>query len=217
MMVLDIKVSLYNASQQLITILDPANKMSVNIDTTLNTGTYYLIVDGTGNANTSNYGSLGSYRLSSIAGPLAIHSVTLTGSTFKDKHNLNWSVVADEAIKTQEVQFSEDGMDFKSLAIVDPVATAFSYAPYRATILYYRIKVTSVLNQTMYSNVIALRVNWRPNLFTISTFVNRSISVTASEDYQYRLWDAGGRLIATGNGIKGFNTINIDNRSAGYT
>ncbi|MEO6669621.1 MAG: T9SS type A sorting domain-containing protein [Ferruginibacter sp.] len=212
---LDIKISIYNEAQTLVGIFDPQNKMSVNIDTILNAGIYYLVVDGTGNLNTSNYGSLGSYKLTGITGPLPIHSVTLTGNTFKKKHNLDWNTVSDEAIKSQVIEFSEDAVDFKELTTISPTANTFSYTPTNASILYYRIKVTSLLNQTTYSNVISLRITWRANMFTLSTLVRNDISVTASEDYQYRLFDANGRLLSKGNGRKGINNININNRSAG--
>jgi hypothetical protein len=213
---LDIKILMYDATFNLVATYDPANKMSVNIDTTLTSGTYYLLVDGTGNLNAGNYGSLGSYKLTGITGSLPIHSVTLSGNTFKEKHNLGWTIVSTDPIKSQEIEFSENGIDFKSLTTITSPTNTFSYSPYNAETIYYRMKVTSVMNQTMYSNIISLRVSWRAiNMFTVSTFVNNKISVTADENYQYRLLDANGRLIATGKGTKGFNTINIDNRSAG--
>ncbi len=213
---LDIKITLYNAAQQLITVFDPINKMSVNIDTTLSTGTYYLVVDGTGNNNTSNYGSLGSYRITGIAGPLALRSVTLTGNNNKEKHNLNWTVDSDEPMKSQEIEFSEDGIDFKPLATVTATANSYSYVPDRNySVLYYRVKVTSILNQTMYSNVISIRVNWRIRLFTVTTLVQNQITINSDDNYQYLLWDANGRMIAKGNGSKGANTIDVSNCSAG--
>lgn len=214
---LDIKVSLYDATQQLIATYDPANKMSVTIDTVLNAGTYYIVVDGTGNANTSNYGSLGSYKITGITGALPIRSITLSGDNVKEKHNLNWNIISDEPIKTQQIQWSEDGTTWKPLATVAPSVNTFSYAPYNMpSVLYYRVKATSSIGQISYSNVISLRINWRSmHLFAVSTLTRSNITVSASEDYQYRLLDANGRLLATGNGVKGFNNINIDNRSAG--
>ncbi|MBS1744186.1 MAG: T9SS type A sorting domain-containing protein [Bacteroidetes bacterium] len=212
---LDIKISMYDATGTLVKTYDPTNTMSVTIDTVLNSGTYYLIVDGTGNQNTSNYGSLGSYKLTGITGSLPIHSVTLSGYVFKQTHNLSWNIVTTDAIKSQEIEFSEDGTDFKSLTTITPPTSTFTYAPSNANILYYRVKITSVLNQVVYSNIISLRTMTRATWFTVSTLVNSRISVTADDNYQYRLLDANGRLIATGTGIKGFNSINIDNRSAG--
>ena len=61
---LDIKLDLYNSSGTLLRSYDPAEEMGVAIDTILNTGTYYLKIDGTGNTNVGEYGSLGLYTLS---------------------------------------------------------------------------------------------------------------------------------------------------------
>lgn len=213
---LDVKAVLFDASQQIIATYDPLNKLSVTIDTSLTAGTYYIMIDGSGNANTSNYGSLGSYKITGISGPLPIRSITLTGNVFKEKHNLNWSTITDDEIKTQEIEWSEDGVVFKRLTAVATDANAFSYAPNNITALYYRIKATSILNQTAYSNIISLRLNWRGlQPFIVSTFIRGQMSVNATEDFQYRLFDANGRFVSAGKGAKGFNTISFDNRSAG--
>ena len=214
---LDIKISLYDASQNLVKVYDPANKMSVTIDTALNAGTYYIVVDGTGNANTGNYGSIGSYKITGITGSLPIRSVDLTGDNSNHMHNLKWIINADEPVKNQTIEVSEDGITFKPLVTVPTPKYTYSYAPFlHDDVLYYRVKATSVLQQVVYSNVIALQINWRsPRLFAVSTLVHDKISVSASENYQYNLLDANGRMIARGTGAKGFNTIDIDNRSAG--
>ncbi|MEO7522866.1 MAG: T9SS type A sorting domain-containing protein [Ferruginibacter sp.] len=215
---LDIKITLYDASQNLVKIYDPANKMSVTIDTVLNAGTYFLVVDGTGNVNTSNYGSLGSYKITGITGALPIRSVELVGNNMNRMHNLAWKISADEPIKSQTVEVSEDGVVFKPLSTVGVPKNDFSYAPFMNAngLLYYRLKATSVVQQTVYSNIIPLIINWRsPRAFAVSTLVHDRISVNASENYQYNILDANGSLIAKGTGAKGYNTIDINNRSAG--
>jgi len=212
---LDMKIMLYNGTT-LINTYDPAATMSITIDTVLNAGTYYFLVDGTGNSNTSNYGSLGSYKLTGFNGPLPIHDISLTGNVNKDKHALNWNIIADEAIKTQILEVSSDGIIFRPLSTLNVSAKSFSYVPYNNVTLYYRLKVTSVINETAYSNIVALRAADKPEkLFTVSTFVQNEIIVNASANYQFRLSDANGRMIATGSGIKGMNRINISNASSG--
>lgn len=212
---LDMKIMLYNGTT-LIRTYDPPTTMSITIDTTLNAGTYYFVVDGTGNSNTSNYGSLGSYTLTGFNGPLPIHDITLTGRIDQDKHDLNWSIIADEPIKTQVVEVSADGIIFKPLYALNSTAKVFSYVPYNNGILYYRIKVTSVIDETAYSNIVALRVTGKPEkIFAVSTFVQHEITVNAYENYQYRLSDANGRMITIGTGTKGMNRINVDNKPAG--
>ncbi|CAN5901640.1 Ig-like domain-containing protein [soil metagenome] len=212
---LDIKMLLYKGST-LIRTYDPPTTMSITLDTTLNAGTYYFVIDGTGNSNTSNYGSLGSYSLIGFNAPLPIHDISLTGRTDKDKHDLNWNIIADEPIKTQVVEVSTDGIIFKPLSTLNSAVKTFNYVPYNSGMLYYRMKVTSVINQTAYSNVVALRVTGKPEKsFAVSTFVQNEITVNAYENYQFRLFDANGNMIATGNGNKGTNKINVDNKPAG--
>jgi hypothetical protein len=205
---LDIKIMLYNGVT-LIRTYDPGNTMNVVIDTTLIAGTYYFVVTGTGSTYASDYGSLGSYNITGFNGPVPIHDVALTGNTVKNKHNLSWNIIADEPIKSQVVEVSDNATNFRVLSTFAPSTKGFSYAPYQNNTLYYRLKVTSVLDQTVYSNVVALRAAGnQEKLYSVSTFVHDEIVVNASENYQYRLSDANGRLVASGNGTKGVNRIN---------
>jgi hypothetical protein len=45
--------------------------------------------------------------------------------------------------------------------------------------------------------------------------VQNEITVNASVNYRYVLNDLNGKTIASGNGVKGLNTINISNQSSG--
>ena len=107
---LDIQLKLLNASYQAIGTYNPATLLNAVIDTTLNAGTYYFLLDGSGNANTTNYGSLGSYTISGTFNPSSvtpIRSIVLAGRVDKNKHNLDWNIVADEQLKTIELQNCE--------------------------------------------------------------------------------------------------------------
>lgn len=212
---LDMKITLYNGNT-LIRVYDPQESMSVVIDTVLNAGTYYFMVDGTGNSNTSNYGSLGSYSLTGFNGPLPIHEISLTGNTDKEKHNLGWNIIADEPIRSIELEVSTDGNNFRALSNLAPVSKKFSYTPYDNQTLYYRLKVTSVINQVAYSNIIALKATGKPQKsFMVSTLVSQSIVVNAAGNYQYRLFDVNGHLLLTGSGVKGLNSIPLMGKPAG--
>ncbi len=212
---LDMKIKLYNGTT-LIQTYDPPTTMSISIDTVLNAGTYYFVVDGSGNTNTSNYGSLGSYTLTGFNGPLPIHDVSLSGNVAKDKHALSWNIIADEPIKTQILEVSSDGIIFKQLSALTKSTNSFSYIPYQNSTLFYRLKVVSVLDQTAYSNTIALKAAGKTEkLFTVSTLIQNEITVNASENYQYLISDANGRMLARGTGIKGYNKIDVYNKPAG--
>jgi hypothetical protein len=213
---LDIKMEIYNGAGALINTYDPAAAMSVIIDTVLNTGTYYIKIDGSGNINTGEYGSLGSYTITGINAILPIKDVALSGNTDNNKHNLNWGIVADEAIKTIVVETAADGIHFNRLVSLTS-GTKFSYSPLQNGSLYYRLKVTSVLDHTLYSNTIFLKgINPAgDNNFTVSTFIRNEIMVNAAVPFQYQLIDINGRTITKGAGATGVNHLSISNQPNG--
>ena len=213
---LDIQIDVYNEANVLIKTYAPSNVMNVVIDTTLNTGTYYFVVSGAGNLNTGDYGSLGSYTLTGFSGPLPIHDVSLIGSDDKGKHALKWNIIADEPIKSQLVEISFNGIDFKPLTTVIVPSNSFVYLPYQAGTLYYRLKVTSVIEQVAYSNIIALKANGKnAQSYSVSTLIQNEITVNASDNYEFLVVDANGRMIKKGRGITGINRIDMATLSSG--
>ncbi|MBC7687992.1 MAG: T9SS type A sorting domain-containing protein, partial [Aquabacterium sp.] len=213
---LDIKMSLYNSARELIKTFDPANSMSVVVDTVLNAGEYYMLIDGAGNSNVTNYGSLGSYSISSSTGTvLAVNNILLAGKPDKKLHSLNWKINADEPVKLTEVQSSAGGVHFKTVASFSNATSSFSYRPAETEDLYYRIKVISLQNQTYYSNTIKLKSSPSNNIFTVSTFIQNEITVASTQKYQYLLSDINGRAIARGNAQVGTNKVNMSNMPGG--
>ena len=204
-------------SKTLLKTYDPTATMSITIDTSLKTGTYYFVLDGTGNSYASNYGSLGSYTITGFRSTLPIHDVTLSGHVEKNKHQLSWNIIADEPLKSLNVEYSTDGTRFNMLNNVSLTSRNMSYIPYDDHTRYYRLKATSQFDQIAYSNVIALRgINKTDMPFSVSTFVTNQIAVNASENYQYKIMDANGRIISSGNGNKGINNIDFSQASAGF-
>jgi len=212
----DLKLELYNAAKQLIRTYDPIAAMNLTIDTTLNSGTYYMVVSGTGNANTAGYGSIGSYSMTGSGGPLPIHDISLNGTVNNSKHNLTWSIIADEPIKSQVLEVSTDGSDFKSLSNVNALQKKFEYTPFTSGTYYYRLKATSIINQVAYSNVTVLKSNNKAQqLFSVSTLIQNEISVNAFDSYDYIITDANGRMIKRGKGMAGNNRIDMANNASG--
>lgn len=213
---LDVAVELYNSAATLIRTYDPQTSLRVTIDTILTAGTYYLRVLGAGNTNVGAYGSLGSYTITGSFSGLPIREVRLGGTVDNATHNLNWKIVADEIIKTIEIQTSNDGTNFTRLADAGVTSTTFSYLPNKINTVFYRLKVTSVINQTAYSNTIALKATGSDQrLFRVSTLVNNEITINADLNYQYRITNMNGAAINIGSGIKGTNRVNVSNLSKG--
>jgi hypothetical protein len=211
---LDIKLLLYNQAKQLIRTYDPITSLSVSLDTTLKTGTYYLVLDGTGNAYANNYSSIGSYTLTGFKSALPITKVSLSGSSINNKHQLTWDIITDEPLQQLDIESSTNGVVFDKISSVNNVTKSFTCTPTENK--FYRLKATSIYNQIMYSNVIYLKgIETKIKAFTIGNFIADKISLTATENYRYKLMDNSGRVLEMGSGFKGSQQINMNGKSAG--
>ncbi len=212
---LDIKVSLYNSAKSLVRTYDPASMMNVTIDTVLNSGSYYLVVDGTGNGNIGDYGSLGSYSISAAtSGVLPIHTVNLNGRVENNRHSLSWKIVSDEPIETNVLEASADGTHFTDIHTGRGLSSSFVYTPAVAGDLHYRLKATTQ-NQTLYSNTITLKGTGAYKGFKVSTLVNQEIFITTAANYHYQLMNMSGSILAKGNGQAGLSRIDLDGLPGG--
>jgi hypothetical protein len=216
---LDMQVTLLNSSMNVVKTYNPEDKLNVAIDTTLMAGDYFLVVNGSGNANTSNYGSLGSYRIAGTYSALTVMPVSqvlLSGEIENDKHDLSWSIVADEPIKSLSIESSFDGSIFNTLTTLSVDEKTFSYAPLLSENIFYRLKVTSANGKESYSNIVPLKkIEQKNKLFSVSNIVSSEITVNASDNFQYQLADMSGRIIRTGKADAGISNININNSPNG--
>lgn len=216
---LDIKLELLNSAAEVIGVYDPINILNVSIDTLLTPGVYFVVVEGAGNINSTNYGSLGSYNITGNFSALSttpIKQVLLTGKTGNGTHDLNWNIIADEPISKLIVESSYNGAMFTTLASLPQEARSFNYTPLINENIYYRVKAVSVTGRAVYSNIIALKLNDNPKkFFKISTLVHNDITIDAAQNFEYKLADMSGRILQTGKGNSGINMINISNNPNG--
>lgn len=215
---LDIKLTLLNSASQVIQVYNPVNILNATIDTVLIPGAYFLVVEGTGNINVSNYGSLGSYTISGTFTPITItpiRQVALSGKTDKSKHTLSWNIIADEPVKNIIIESSNNGTAFTTLATLPAAEHGYNYTPLVKENIYYRLKIISTTGQVAYSNVILLKSNSIEKVFTVSTLVYSEVTIKATENYEYKLTDMTGRIIQGGAGRAGTNSININNHPNG--
>jgi hypothetical protein len=213
---LDIKLSLYDAAKNLIRTYNPESTMSASIDTLLNAGEYYLVVNGTGNTYASEYSSLGSYTITGAAKELPVCSVQLSGSTDNNQHLLNWTLSCYQALKNISVQSSADGINFSDLDFVDSRLFSFASTANTSTDLYYRLKITSTTERIVYSNIVLLKKVVKPaSRVVISSFVTNELTITAFENFQYRIIDLNGNNIKKGSGTAGYNRIDMAGKTPG--
>ena len=216
---LDISVQLYNGTNS-IGIYNPPSALNVSIDTTLNAGTYYMRIDGVGNAYTTEYGSLGSYSLLAQESPpiiLPLRRLELHGTLNGDKHQFNWIIDADEQVTEQVLEISTDSRNFNAVTQPLNADRTFSYKPNVTVPAQYRLNVTFDNGHQYYSNIITLRQTGssaRPQLISNLIYSNK-IAVSSPATYSYTIYDFNGKTISTGQLTNGLNTITTNTMTRG--
>jgi len=213
----DLRVQLFDATKKLIGTFDSHTTMGVTVDTILNAGNYYLVVDGYDNVNATEYNSLGSYNLRGYTSVLLpIRSIVLAGKKENNKHDLSWDIIADEPIRSIIIETSLDGATFKAIQNFSMAERNTSYTPALSGNVFYRLMATSVTGEKVFSNVISLKSSGiTAKAFNVTTSVYNEISVQADAKFQYQLTDVSGKIITRGNGTEGFNKINMNGHTRG--
>ncbi|HVE60819.1 MAG TPA: T9SS type A sorting domain-containing protein [Chitinophagaceae bacterium] len=211
---LDIQLQLYNTSKTLIGTYNPSALLSASIDTVLDAGTYYFLVEGVGNEFVPEYGSLGSYSVETSQSPLVIlplHKFELKGLADVDQHKLTWFIEGNETIVHQVLQVSKDGRHFSAVTEPGTSERTYQYKPNTTEALQYRVKVTFENGRQSFSNLIALSHNAikKPKLFT--NFIrNNALMINSPASYSYTIVDNNGRMIAQGKINDGASTLDIN-------
>jgi hypothetical protein len=210
---LDLQVTLYHSSQTSLNVYNPGTLLSSVVDTILNTGTYYIRVEGKGNLYAPAYASLGSYSLQgnfSPGGTLPLHKLELKGITEGDKHKLSWEIEADEQISSVVVEVSTDGRHFNRLVQTASGDRGYLYRPLANGPMQYRLNVTLNDGRQYYSNIISLRSNGatvRPQLVN-NLVTDNTIKVNSPGKFTYKVYDLNGRTLTQGTLLSGINDIN---------
>lgn len=214
---LDLQVSLYNSSQTLLNVYNPGTLLNSIIDTNLNSGTYYIKVEGKGNIYAPNYASLGSYALNGTLGnTLPLHRLELKGTINNDLHQLSWIIDADEQVINQTLEVSTDGRHFTALNHASVNDRNYTYRPTENGTIQYRLNVTFDNDRQYYSNIVTLKKNGKnPRPQLISNFITGSkIEVQSPGSFSYDIYDYSGKALAKGKLENGSNLINTGNITA---
>lgn len=211
---LDIKLTLYHAEKNIVQVYSPAGSMSAAVDTVLPAGEYYLVVEGTGNVNTTDYGSLGAYTITGLYSVLPVCTISLQGTVRNITHLLNWQIDCNETISSVQLQASVDAVHFDNISDVTS-STAYNTVPVHPADMYYRLQVTTRAGNIFYSTVTQLKKPAGEEQFIVSSFVTSGIRIMAPAAFTYQLLDIRGNRLMKGSGQAGYNHIDMHNKPAG--
>jgi hypothetical protein len=217
---LDMQVQLYNDKQNAVGVYNPAPYLNSVIDTTLDAGTYYMLIDGKGNQYASEYGSLGSYKLQGTYSEnivLPLHKLELKGINNNGMHTFSWEVVADERIMKQALEVSINGGVFQEVTEIEAPNKSYHYFATANGTLQYRLRVLFEDGKQYFSNVVMLRntsslakPQLQSNIIRGNTF-----AVVSMEKFNYTISDYSGRIMGRGFITAGTSTISASSLANG--
>ena len=207
---IDIKVTLLNNTDT-IGAYNPSTLLNAGVDTNLNAGTYYLLVDGVGNMYHNELGSMGFYTLAGSAETvlLALNHFSLAGTADYNLHKLSWNYETDENITQLVLEASNDGKQFTAIAKMSPSTKSFSYIPLSREVIFYRLKAITVTNEIGYlSNTISIKdKSVAEKIQVINNNNANGITVNSNSNFDYQLFSAAGQLLNKGRLQQGVNNI----------
>lgn len=209
---LDMQITLLNSAQVILGSYNPGAELNSVIDTMLNSGTYYLRVEGRGNIYALAYASLGSYALQgkfTAGNALPLRRLELNGSLQNSKHSLNWTIDADEKVEKLLVEVATDGKNFAPLTQTANDAHAFAYKPATPATSQYRLNVTFDNGHQYYSNIVTIRqTGSAPAPHLVSNIVTSNLKISSPGTYTFTILDLTGKTISRGQLTNGTNTVN---------
>ena len=215
---LDIQIDLLDSNQNTIMSANPDYVLSASLDTILNPGNYYIRIQGKGNIYAPEYASLGSYSINSFILPgivLPVHKLSLTATNEKNAHRLSWSIVADEKIKSIDVQVSTNGSDFETIQSVSGDESTLLYQPKANALYYYRIIIYPEHSKSYISNIVSIRYGGMHKPILKGNLIHSDISVSCSEPFTFFIYDMNGKQMSKGLLNPGTTSINASQYSSG--
>ena len=226
---LDIKIELQDSKGSTIKIYDIKDSVNARIDTTLASGTYYVIVDGTGNVNSSNdYGSLGSYSITGTYAGTTTTTTTTTTSTnntstnvisgikVKGGNKLSWS---NNTIKGGEAMTllyaNENSEEFKELSRPNSNATSFVHQISKPELYTYKLQIIDKTGSIRFSNSVTIDSKNNTGVFKIIKQVQQPVVINATEGYDFQVVDNYGRVLQAGKAPAGTKSIDARSYPAG--
>jgi hypothetical protein len=223
---LDVKIILQDAKGTEIRTFEIADSLNARMDTMLNAGTYYVIIDGTGNVNAGNdYGSLGAYTIDgNYSGTTASTTTTtsansgtiVTGIKVKNGNKLNWNATNLKGTAAISVMVATEEGDFKEVARPALNANSYVHQVVDPAAYTYMLKFIEKDGSVQFSNSVTIENKSNgAGIFKIIKQAQQPVIVVAAEAYEYQVVDNFGHVILAGKASAGTKTIDVRNQPAG--
>jgi hypothetical protein len=134
------------------------------------------------------------------------------------QHILSWGIEADEPLRTIELQYSADGVNFNKLTGVTQKNGNFGCNPVVPGTVYYRLTAWLRDGSSKTSEIISLQSGiGRKKVELLNNQAGTELLVGSKGNYHYEIYDLSGRVVNKGTLSGGLNKIPIEaNRRGMY-
>jgi hypothetical protein len=231
---LDIKLILQDSKGTTLGTYEYNDSLHARIDTNLNAGTYYLILDGSSNVNSKNdYGSLGSYSVegnfTGVATTTSTTSTTTTTTTTGTSINSSTALITGtktnngnrltfNGIKSGEaitLMFATEEGEFVDLAKPSAAQASYLHQTNDNKTYIYQLRIVEKSGYVKFSNQVKVMSNAPASNFRVIKQAQQPVIVNATAAYDYQIVDNFGHVISTGKATAGTKTFDVRNYPAG--
>ncbi len=219
---LDVQLVLQDSKGATLNTYNIADSLNARIDTTLGAGTYYIIVDGTGNVNSVNdYGSLGSY---SITGEFIKNEIQplpnvfgdISGVRIKTGNMIMWKPDLIKSGESIALMCAIGGSEeFKEISRPSPSIGSYVHRLNDLTIYTYKIKIIEESGAIRFTNSVMIDPRVKSSIFTIIRQPQQPVIINSSQGYEFQVVNIDGKIIQSGRVESGMKTINMTAFPAG--
>ncbi|MBC7903437.1 MAG: hypothetical protein H7Y27_08435 [Gemmatimonadaceae bacterium] len=208
---IDIKIWMLNGTDT-IGNYNPSTLLNAGIDTNLNAGTYYLVIDGVGNEFHNDFGSMGIFQLNGMVETvLGVNYLDLNGVAGANQtHQFAWSFRTDEMVNSIVIESSRDAKNFTRLVSLAGEENHYMYKPASEGIVYYRLLVQTASNPGGFvSNIIALDAKQNGRAVRIIQASAQTLTVTSNGNHPYQVLSMSGQIMGKGKLTSGINILHV--------
>lgn len=230
---LDVKLMLQDSRGNTLGTYEYSDSLHAKIDTTLNAGTYYLIIDGTGNVNSQNdYGSLGAYTIEGSMTPTTNTNTTINtngngtgtgnaivaGNMISGSKTVNGNKLTFNGIKSGEaitLMYATEEGKFTDLAKPSAAQSSYLHETQDGKTYIYQLRIVEKTGYVKFSNQVKISGNTPASAFKVIKQAQQPIMVNASTAYDFQIIDNFGHVISAGKASAGTKTFDVRNYPTG--
>lgn len=199
---LDIRLELRDSAGTVLYASDSATILNAFLtNKSLAAGNYYIVIDGVGSANYTDYGSVGKYSLNITSSvPLSKSEIAINKSETNDLLLLDWSFPAPETIKNSWFVITEANGRYTQRQALTPLEQIKINRQTSTNNQYLKIGLETYTGATIYSEWVPLsensevKINWEQSTGSIK------LSGNNLNNTEFALYSLSGKLIYKGNG-----------------